>query len=315
MNKVNTPLVCVVIVTYNGMKWLPKCLESITNGTMPTTIVVIDNNSLDGSVAYIKEHFQEVVLFEQQSNLGFGAANNIGMRYALEQNADYVFLLNQDTLLDKDSIDKLVTLAYSNPEYGILSPVQLDYSGKFLEDCFYYFIAERGDKSFYSDAVLGNKPKEIYDLSFVQAASWLLPRKTLLTIGGFDPIFYHYGEDNNYCYRTLFHGLKIGVCSGIYVYHDSTAKLAVEAPLFSDQYFKDYQLSVLNKYCNINNDISQKEIAFEIRKNRISSFKSALKGNYLHFKGYQKKVAILKKYRNPILRSREINTMQKANYL
>ena len=308
--------VYIVIVTYNGMKWLPDCCQSILDNAVPSNhIVVIDNKSTDETVSYMKKNHSEIVLFEQQSNLGFGAANNIGMRYALQQDADFVLLLNQDTKLEKNAVDKLVALALENPEYGILSPVQLDYSGIYLEDCFYYFMAEQGNKSFYSDAVLGHKPKEIYDLSFVQAASWLLPRKTLLTIGGFDPVFYHYGEDNNYCYRVLYHGLKIGVCSGIYVYHDSTAKLAVEAPLFSDQYFRDYQLSVLNKYCNINNDVGENEIAFEIRKNRISSFKSILKGNYLHYKGYQKKVTILKKHKNPILRSREINANQKANYL
>jgi len=315
LSKVNDPMVFVIIVTYNGMKWLPNCLESLANSTLPSTIVVIDNNSTDATVSYIKEHRKNVVLFEQPTNLGFGAANNIGMHYALQHNPDYVFLLNQDTKLEADAIEKLIAVASRNPEYGILSPIQLDYSGDLLEDCFYFFMAEQADKSFYSDAVLGKDLKEIYELRFVQAASWLLPKNTLLTVGGFDPIFYHYGEDNNYCYRTLYHGLKIGVCPGTYVRHDSTAKLAVEAPLFSEKYFKDYQLSILHKYCNISMNLGEQEILFEIRKNQISSFKALLKCNLVQFKGYSKKAMILKNYKESILLSRKNNLEKRANYL
>ena len=296
------------------MKWLPDCLATVTNSAVPISIIVIDNNSTDETVPFIKHNYNNIILIEQQVNLGFGKANNIGMSYALKKEADYVFLLNQDTRIQFDTLEKLVSVADKNPEYGIISPLQLDYSGSSLEECFYFFMSEN-NKTFYSDAVVGNTIKELYKVSFIQAAAWLLPRKTLLTVGGFDPIFYHYGEDNNYCQRTLFHGLKIGVCPFTSIQHDSTAKLMVEEPLFSERYFKNYHLSVLKKYCNINNDIGKKEMLYEIKKNQKSSFKSFFKCNIVHAKGYFKKAKILKNLRFSILESRKNNLSKQPNYL
>ena len=89
----------VIIVTYKGQQWYDRCFGSLRRSSIPVTPVVIDNASSDGSVAYIREHFPESVVFEESENLGFAKANNIGMRYALDQGADYVLLLNQDAWL------------------------------------------------------------------------------------------------------------------------------------------------------------------------------------------------------------------------
>ena len=78
------------------MKWLQNCLEAIKKSTYPVDTIVIDNGSTDSTVLFIKSNYPEVHLVESGKNLGFGQANNVGMRYALEQNADYVYLLNQD---------------------------------------------------------------------------------------------------------------------------------------------------------------------------------------------------------------------------
>ena len=95
----------IIIVTYNAMPWLSKCLES----TKPYAIVVVDNNATDGTVSYIKENYPLITILPQKENLGFGQANNIGMSYALKQGADYVFLLNQDAYLEND-LFKLVSI-------------------------------------------------------------------------------------------------------------------------------------------------------------------------------------------------------------
>src|SRR5690606_23565222 len=108
----------VIIVTYNGMPWIQKCLASCKDHQ----IVVVDNNSTDGTVAFINENFAKVQLMPQKENLGFGQANNIGIAYALEQGAVYVFLLNQDAYLQADCIEKLIQVHSHNKYYGILSP-------------------------------------------------------------------------------------------------------------------------------------------------------------------------------------------------
>ncbi|WP_035639996.1 glycosyltransferase, partial [Flavobacterium gilvum] len=155
--------VYVVIVTYNGMNWIKECLNSVLNSSIPVEIIVVDNNSTDGTKDFITRNFSEIIFFSQNENLGFGKANNIGMSYAFKQNADFVFLLNQDAFVNENTIENLVRTAQKNPEYGILSPIQLDYSGKLLETYFFRFMGEDDSRSFYSDFVLGNQLKEIYD--------------------------------------------------------------------------------------------------------------------------------------------------------
>lgn len=305
----------VIIVTYNGMKWIKESLSSLYGSSLPIDVLVVDNNSSDETVSYIKKEFSNVILFEQNENLGFGKANNIGMSYALKQNVDFVFLLNQDAFVDKNTIENLVGIALKNPEYGVLSPIQLDYSGKLLESCFFRFMSEDSSRSFYSDFVLDHKLKEVYDINFIQAAAWLLPKKSLLNIGGFDPVFFHYGEDDNYCHRILYHNFKIGVVPDSFIRHDGTVKLPSQVLPFSEQYFKDYHLSILFKYCNINIEFTNIQIRKEKKKIYKSIVLSLIKLNFKKCLGFYKKLKLFEDSVINIKESRKINMQYKANYL
>ena len=74
----------VIVVTYKGHQWYDRCFTSLRESELPIQTIVIDNASNDGTVEYIREHFPEIHLIESKENLGFGRANNIGMRYALD---------------------------------------------------------------------------------------------------------------------------------------------------------------------------------------------------------------------------------------
>lgn len=88
--------VLVIIVTFNAMQWIEKCIQSVKASSFPLDLFVVDNNSSDNTVAYIKEKHSSIKLIESRSNLGFGAANNIGLQYAIDNDYNYVYLLNQD---------------------------------------------------------------------------------------------------------------------------------------------------------------------------------------------------------------------------
>ncbi|HOT65137.1 MAG TPA: glycosyltransferase, partial [Dysgonamonadaceae bacterium] len=98
--------ICVIIVSYNFETWIDRCIPSIQASTLPATILVVDNASQDRTYEIIRNRYPEVVLIENKENLGFGKANNIGMRYALEKGFDYVFLLNQDAWLEPNALEK-----------------------------------------------------------------------------------------------------------------------------------------------------------------------------------------------------------------
>ncbi|MFY9515694.1 MAG: glycosyltransferase [Dysgonamonadaceae bacterium] len=125
--------VCVIIVSYNFEPWIPLCLSSVKASTQPATIVVVDNASQDRTCEIIRSQYPEVVLIKNDKNLGFGKANNQGMKYALENDFDYVFLLNQDARLHPRTLEILICAASHNKDYGILSPVHLNGDGDRLD--------------------------------------------------------------------------------------------------------------------------------------------------------------------------------------
>ena len=246
--------IIVIIVTYNGKRWYERCFGSLRQSTIPVDVMVIDNASTDGTVEWIKEHHPEVHLVQSPKNIGFGQANNIGMCYALENNYDYVFLLNQDAwLYNNDCIERLVEVA-EKPEYAhyyILSALWLYGKGDRLTKGTPIQLAiksERGN-DFVSDLFFSHPLQEVYHTGYIGAAAWLLSRKTLQTIGGFDPLFFHRGEDDNYMQRVHYHGGKIGICPQALVCHDIE-----ERPIDYDMEHENWQKNLLIDVSNVNDE-------------------------------------------------------------
>lgn len=213
--------IIVIIVTYNGEKWIETCLNCLQNSSQAVNIMIIDNASIDNTKTIIKNKFPDIRLIEEDKNLGFGQANNIGIKYALKEKADYIFLLNQDAYIYPDTIDKLFTVYEQHKEYGIISPLQLNGSGEKLDNRFRQFIANNYPNTFVQK-VENTDPglPEIFPVRFVNAAAWFISRKCLEKTGLFHPLFYHYGEDNNYCSRSQYHGFKTGIVTHAFVCHD-----------------------------------------------------------------------------------------------
>lgn len=213
------PKIFAVVVTFNGSPWIRKCIESLESSSYPVRIIVVDNRSSDDTLLYLdtKSTLQYVAL---ESNVGFGRANNLGISIALEQGADYVFLLNQDAFVGPDTVEKLIRGMSENPALGILSPLHLNYEGNAIHATFARSLVTQGAEQFYSDLLFGRTdPERVYLMRFVNAAGWMISAKCLQTVGGFDPLFHMYGEDDDYCRRVLWHGFQIGMLPGAVIYH------------------------------------------------------------------------------------------------
>lgn len=213
--------VITIIVTYNGSRWMEKCLNSLRQSTVPSHILVIDNASSDDTVAVIRTKYPEVELIESPKNLGFGQANNIGLRKALAENADYVLLLNQDAWVGERAIEKMIDIAKANYQYGILSPYHYNYNGDATEKYFEEWVLQHYTPEYNLDKTNGTV-KEVYTSSFVHAACWLMPVATIRKVGGFDPLFFHYGEDNDFVQRLHACGLKVAIVPGAGLFHQGT---------------------------------------------------------------------------------------------
>ena len=214
------PKIFVIVVTYKGKQWYDRCFTSLRNSTIPVQTIVVDNASNDGTVEYIKENYPEILLIESKENLGFGKGNNLALKYAYGHECDYVFLLNQDAWLDKDdTLEQLVEVAKKHPEYAIVSPMHLAADKNYI--CMAIGLKSNNClRRLLSDMYCRGQLDEIYETDYINAAGWLLPRRTLDMLGGFDPLIFHYGEDDDYQNRVHFHGLKIGICPNITMIHD-----------------------------------------------------------------------------------------------
>jgi GT2 family glycosyltransferase len=300
----------IVIVTYNGMKWLEKCLESTAN----FPVVVIDNNSEDGTIQFIEEKFPEIVCFPQNKNLGFGPANNIGISYALKKGAEHVFLLNQDAYLKDNSLEKLIQTQKENTEYGVVSPIHLNGEGNRLDQYFSNYLNYKANANFYSDFVLDKKKSDIYEVPFVNAAGWLISRNCLEKVGGFDPLFFQYGEDDNYCQRLKYHNFKIGVVLDTFILHDREDRDVIKYLSKKENHLKHLERNIKLNFANINlADISGLDEL--IKSKQKQARKNLIKLNFQNFAFTNKEIEMLKRLKIDINKSRQTNKEPDRNHL
>jgi GT2 family glycosyltransferase len=304
-----------IIVTHNAVTWINNCLESILGSFQPTEIIVIDNCSTDSTVEIIKTKYTNVELIVSNKNIGFGNANNIGIKKAYEAGADYVFLLNQDAWIKANTIEELIKVAEQYKEYGVISPIHLNGEGNVLDYGFSNYIAPSKCKGFYSDVFLENKNKRLYEIGFVNAAAWLISRNCLEKVGGFNPAFFHYGEDNNYCQRVLFHQLKIGVYKDAFIYHDRAQR--PKSNYFTDE-FLFFERQIIEDFSNpFKNRKKRKYYKEEI----LNLYISIVTFNLKQFKKGTKRLKILnsipfkniKKYKESTLIGGECFLNQNSN--
>lgn len=268
------PKIYVIIVTFNAMKWAETCFSSLRKSSVPVKVMVVDNGSVDGTPHFIKTNFPEVELLENKINLGFGKANNLGIEAAYRQHADLFYLMNQDAWIYKDSIANLLKVYEEYPdkfEIGILSPMHLDGTEKKLDIFLDKYISQNFATRIISDFYL-NQAKPYYQISFINAAHWLIPKATIERVGGFNPYFFHYGEDNEYVNRVHFHQKKILLCTKSKAVHDGKQDLG------KVDYKKHKDLTLETRIMDPHSENTLDEILNSLNK---SSLKNLLLGNFI----------------------------------
>lgn len=227
--------IVTIIVTFNGENFIKDCLDSVRNSDLPSEIVIIDNASTDNTISIIKQEDYEVTLIKNERNIGFGLANNIGLRYALKKSFNYILLLNQDAVVEINMLTILIQAFEQYPEYGILSPLHLQSNKRFLDNNFYRYLTQ-GCPEYITDLSLKRNIKLAYSSSFVNAAIWLLSRHCVEKVGGFDPIFFYRGEDNDYFNRVIYKGFRMGISPNAIAYHHRENRREKESDIFYNRY-------------------------------------------------------------------------------
>ena len=201
--------VLVIIVTYNAHDWIHQCLNSVDMERYDA--FVVDNASTDDTRHILKAEYPKAIVRAMDKNLGFGQANNVGLRYALDNGYDYVFLLNQDAWLLPDTIEKLIIAQKQHPEYWVLSPLQMNTAQGGVEKQFGVYC-KKNKIQLNLDV-----PQQV---DFVNAALWLIPIECVKIVGGFNPIYPHYGEDVDFVQRIQYRHRNAGVIANVFAYHE-----------------------------------------------------------------------------------------------
>jgi GT2 family glycosyltransferase len=210
------PTVSVIIVNFNGKKFLEECIPSLIIQTCKNLeIIVVDNASSDGSVEYLKSHFEGLVIIENKSNLGFAEGANTGIR---NSRGPYILTLNNDTRVEGRCIEGLLQVMNSDDVIGMCAPKMLFPDGRINSTgiCISRSGAAWDRGMFEEDRGQYNSPEEIFGPC---GGAALFRRKMFDEIGLFDKDFFLYMEDVDIAFRGQLAGWKCMFVPEAVVYH------------------------------------------------------------------------------------------------
>ena len=223
------PRVYIVLLNYNGYQDTIDCIESLTHIDYENyEIVIVDNNSTNNSVEkicnYIKNQ-KNIKFIKSKENLGFSGGNNLGIKYALDNAADYICLLNNDTTVEHDFLRNLVDKMQEDKKIGISAGKIMYYDNKDI-------VWSAGgcidtEKAIGYNYGINTQEKELIDevreVTFLTGCLQLIRREVFEEIGLYDHDYFLYMEDVDFCKRALNHGYKLIYVPQSKIYHKVSA--------------------------------------------------------------------------------------------
>lgn len=202
-------LISIIIVNWNGQKWLNRCLDSVYNQTYRNIeVILVDNGSFDSSVKSVRNFYSQVKVIENKNNFGFSKANNIG---AVVSKGDLFLFLNNDTVLDENALKKLISFKINNNLNivgpNIVGPKILNKNGV---DVYY---GKRLTIDFLSYPGWGKRT------FYIDGCAFLISKNDFNNLGGFDDRYFMYGEDIDLCWRAQLYGMRLGICETASILH------------------------------------------------------------------------------------------------
>lgn len=203
------PEISIVIVSYNTLDLIGKCLGSVLiNANISKEIFVVDNASSDGSSDFIKDKFPSVHVIANAKNVGFAAANN---QVLPQCKGKYIFFLNPDTEVAPDTFSEAISFMDANSRVGLAGTKIINPDGTSQWSVSYKYPGQK-----YTTNELSNLPGNI---ACVLGASMIVRLELIKKIGGFDEDFFLYGEDQDLCLRIRKLGHEIGYIDSATVVH------------------------------------------------------------------------------------------------
>jgi GT2 family glycosyltransferase len=253
-----SPKIAIVILNWNGLSDTLECLTSLKTIVYPNyEIAVIDNGSKGNDAEIIKEKFGDFVsVIEEEKNLGFAGGSNVGIRWGLHLGAEYILLLNNDTVVDPRFLIELVNVAQNDAQIGIVGP-KVYYYGQPTRDAtaggkvnFWTGNTPLFRKSATDDGQLDN----IAEVDFVSGCALLIKEETIRRIGLLNEMYFAYYEETEWCIKAKKAGYKVVYVPKAKIWHKaqtrtselSTYYMTRNRFLFVQRNSSSFQLIVFN---------------------------------------------------------------------
>lgn len=216
-----SPLVCIILVNYKTVNDTIECINSLRKIDYDNfKVIVVENGSNDGSYEKLKEVCKDELLIESFENLGFAGGNNIGIERALNAGAEYILLLNNDTVVDNQFLSKLVEAFEYSLDVGIVGCKINYYDNRNVVN---YAGGEinwnKFTTYFYRSDEIDDKDESIKEISFVSGCAMMISKKVIEKIGLLDHTYFMYYEDTDYCAMAAENGFKLLYQPESVIYH------------------------------------------------------------------------------------------------
>lgn len=219
------PKVTIIVLNWNGKCDTIECLESLERITYPNyDIVLVDNGSTDGSASSFRQRFPHIPILETRVNLGFAGGSNVGIRWGLERGADYILLLNNDTVVHANFLDELVSFAQSDPRIGFAGPkiYYYDYNGRkdVLACAGSEFKIWKGRLVHVGAGTVDRGQYDIVrEVDYVEGSCLLARTEMINSVGLLNPDYFLYWEDTDWCIRGARAGFTAEYVPAARVWH------------------------------------------------------------------------------------------------
>lgn len=223
------PLVHIVILNYNSINDTISCLKSLKNIDYPNyKIVVVDNNSSDNSVEILQEQFKEDIIIANKENMGYASGNNVGIKFALDNGADYICVLNNDVEVEPNFLNPIINLLEEDKSIAIAGPCICEFSDREKVQAMGAYInlyigLAQGK---YRGKNYNSLSKNMFEVDYIGGACFVVRREILENIGLIPENYFLFYEETEFCLKIKKRGYKLICLKNSRVYHKGSATIS-----------------------------------------------------------------------------------------
>lgn len=208
-------MIVVILLNYNGVRWLRRCLDSLLGViNQNISILLVDNASTDESLTIASQYSDRITIIKNPCNYGFATGNNIGIQHALKLGAEYIVLLNPDTKVKIDWLDHIIKISNSNPNIGILGPVQLNYDSEEFNSWTTTALSK-----YLTELRNVDTARDLIPVDWVEGSCMVVKRAVFENTGLLNPIYSSFFEEIDFCRKARYHGYDIAIVPNSRIHH------------------------------------------------------------------------------------------------